>query len=221
MTRACQRRPWPFVGKSIRMKKFQHSSCCKWVYMSLQYVVASSAWLTAMWWKIRYVWVVLSIEVFFHMTMLYLDILQAFAFGMQSFRNAIPTNSTVCHPRFSKSLSCFASLPWHCPSNSLMRATLLWMLWVPGRWNWRSLGSSMVAPGDLWVWESRHAKCHVHAAMHLIDSDHFRSASGMMHSLSAVRKATCGHCKRSMISMPSMSMPVKGYMRPHAATWNC
>ena len=39
--------------------------------------------------------------------------------------------------------------------------TLLWMLWVPGSWNWRSLGSSMVAPGDLWVCESRHAKCHV------------------------------------------------------------
>ncbi len=101
--------------------------------------------------------------------MLYLDILQAF--GMQSFGNVIPTNSTFCHPRFSNSLSCFASLPWHCPSNSLtrwfdnvwicfMRATLLWMLWVPGRWNWRSLGSSMVAPGDLWVCESRHAKCH-------------------------------------------------------------
>lgn len=146
----------------------------------------------------------------FHMIVLYVDILQAFR--MQSFGNAIRPNSTFCHPRFSKSLSCFASLychtlvicllPWHCPSNSLTRLVSDFIVFYACNAFVDALGTRQLKLKLPWQQHGgsgtpeSHAKCHVHVAMHLVVFHPFRSTSGMMHSLSAVRKATC-HCKAS------------------------
>ena len=90
-----------------------------------------------------------------------------------------------------------------------MRATLLWMLWVPGSWNWSSLGSSMVAPGDLSHDMPNNDKCHVHATMHL-----------MSYSIHSDRPLgwciPCLQCGKRPAT--ATAKPVNGYMRPRA-TW--
>lgn len=70
MTRACQRRPWPFVGKSMR--NFQHRSCCKSVYSTVRSGKLCLAHCHMMddktifeiFWASKY---------FFHMIVLYVD----------------------------------------------------------------------------------------------------------------------------------------------------